>query len=147
MAFNGSLLSMCQPSTVGTNNEVYDNFSLNYIFRESYKVTPNRRQDLDSGRNTDGVMQRNVLPHYVSTISFNVKSLYNNQLAELMSAIRSHYTIEKEKKIRLKYYCPDTDSYKIGDFYVPDIEYTMAMVDIDNHSIRYEQFSLEFIEY
>ena len=99
MAFNGSLLSMCQPSTVGTNNEVYDNFSLDYIFRESYKVTPNRRQDLDSGRNTDGVMQRNVLPHYVSTISFDVKSLYNNQLAELMSAIRSHYTIEKEKKI------------------------------------------------
>ena len=59
MAFNGSLLSMCQPSTVGTNNEVYDNFSLDYIFRESYKISPNRRQDLDSGRNTEGKMKRN----------------------------------------------------------------------------------------
>ena len=147
MAFDGNLLYFCDPSTVSASTPTYDAFDIDYVFRESYKIIPNRRQELDSGRNTEGVMQRNVLSHYVSTISLTVRSVNNTELATLMSFIRNHYTIAKEKKLKLKYYCPDTDSYKVGDFYVPDIEYTMRMVDTVNRQIRYDEFSLEFIEY
>lgn len=136
MAFNGCLLKMGA-----------DEFPLSFVYKNTYKITPNRRQDLDPTRNANGVLERNVLEHMPSTISFMAKPMYNNELAEMMSFIRSHYSVEKEKKVVLTYYCPDIDEYKTGEFYVPDIEYPIDMVDTENKTILYREFPLEFIEY
>lgn len=136
MAFNGYLLKMGA-----------DIFPLSFVYKESYKVAPSRRQDLDSGRNANGVLERNVLDHMPSTISFNAKPMWNTELNTMMSFIRSHYIVEKEKKVILEYYCPDIDDYKTGEFYVPDIEYTINMVDTEKKAILYNGFTLEFIEY
>lgn len=136
MAFNGYLLKMGA-----------DIFPLSFVYKESYKVAPNRMQDLDSGRNANGVLERNVLDHMPSTISFQTKPMWNEELDEMMSFIRSHYSVEKEKKVVLEYFCPDINGYKTGEFYVPDIEYPINMVDLENNRILYNGFSLEFIEY
>ncbi|MBQ2902415.1 MAG: hypothetical protein IJE49_11300 [Agathobacter sp.] len=136
MAFNGYLLKMGE-----------DIFPLFFVFKESYKVVPNRRVDLDSSRNANGKLQRNVLDHMPSTISFQTKPMWNDELNEMMSFIRSHFSVEKEKKMILEYYCPDTDDYKTGEFYVPDIEYSISRVDLENNKIFYNGFQLEFIEY
>lgn len=136
MAFNGYLLKMGG-----------DIFPLSFVYKESYKVTPNRRQDLDSGRNANGVLQRNVLDHMPSTISFQTKPMHNDDLDEMMSFIRSHYAVEKEKKVILEYFCPDINGYKTGEFYVPDIEYVINRVDLKKNKIFYNGFQLEFIEY
>lgn len=136
MAFNGYLLKMGG-----------DIFPLSFVYKESYKVTPNRRQDLDSGRNANGVLQRNVLDHMPSTISFQAKPMHNDELDEMMSFIRSHYAVEKEKKVILEYFCPDINGYKTGEFYVPDIEYVINRVDLKKNKIFYNGFQLEFIEY
>ncbi|MBQ3558253.1 MAG: hypothetical protein IJA07_01910 [Agathobacter sp.] len=136
MAFNGYLLKM--------GEEI---FPLSFVFKESYKVVPNRRQDLDSTRNANGKLQRNVLDHMPSTISFQTKPMWSDELNEMMSFIRSHFSVEKEKKMILEYYCPDTDDYKTGEFYVPDIEYSISRVDLENNKIFYNGFQLEFIEY
>lgn len=136
MAFNGYLLKMGA-----------DEFPLSFVYKNTYKITPNRRQDLDPTRNANGVLERNVLEHMPSTISFMAKPMYNKELAEMMSFIRSHYSVEKEKKVVLTYYCPDIDEYKTGEFYVPDIEYPIDMVDTENKIILYREFPLEFIEY
>ena len=136
MAFNGYLLKMGE-----------DIFPLSFVFKESYKVVPNRRVDLDSSRNANGKLQRNVLDHMPSTISFQTKPMWNDELNEMMSFIRSHFSVEKEKKMILEYYCPDTDDYKTGEFYVPDIEYSISRVDLENNKIFYNGFQLEFIEY
>ena len=136
MAFNGYLLKMGA-----------DIFPLSFVYKESYKVAPNRRQDLDSNRNANGKLQRNVLDHMPSTISCQTKPMYNNDLDKLMSFIRSHYAVEKEKKVILEYFCPDINDYKTGEFYVPDIEYVINMVDLKNNKILYNGFQLGFIEY
>lgn len=136
MAFNGYLLKMGA-----------DIFPLSFVYKESYKVTPNRRQDIDSGRNANGVLERNVLDHAPSTISFQTKPMWNNDLEEMMSFIRSHYSVEKEKKVVLEYFCPDINGYKVGEFYVPDIEYPINMVDLEQNRILYNGFTLDFIEY
>ena len=136
MAFNGYLLKMGA-----------DIFPLSFVYKESYKVAPNRMQDLDSGRNANGALERNVLDHMPSTISFQTKPMWNEELDEMMSFIRSHYSVEKEKKVVLEYFCPDINGYKTGEFYVPDIEYPINMVDLENNRILYNGFSLEFIEY
>lgn len=124
-----------------------DEFPLSFVRADSYSITPNRRQDLDSNRNANGVLERNVLKHTASTISFQTKTMWNKELAEMMSFIRSHYSVEKERKLRITYYCPDIDDYKTGDFYVPDISYPINMVDNENNRIMYGEFALEFIEY
>ena len=136
MAFNGYLLKMGA-----------DVFPLSFVYKESYKVAPNRRQDLDSNRNANGVLERNVLDHMPSTISFQTKPMYNNDVDKLMQFIRNHYVVEKERKLHLTYYCPDINDYKEGDFYMPDIEFVMNMVDIEKNRILYNGFQLEFIEY
>ena len=136
MAFNGSLISL------GGSN-----FPLKYVFKESYKVTPNRRQDLDPYRDANGNLHRNVLSHTATTISFQTKPMWNEDLAEMMAFIRNRYTNQAEKKLSITYYCPDLDSYKTGNFYVPDIEFTMDYVDVSGKRIRYMSSTIEFIEY
>lgn len=136
MAFNGYLLKMGA-----------DVFPLSFVYKNSYSITPNRRQDVDSTRNANGVLERNVLDHMPSTISFQTKPMYNDDLEKMMSFIRSHYSVEKEKKLVLEYYCPDINGYKTGEFYVPDISFPIDMVDVEKKRILYREFQLEFIEY
>ena len=73
--------------------------------------------------------------------------MWNDMLGQMMLFIRNHYSVEKEKKLVLEYYCPDIDDYKKGEFYIPDITYPINMVDNKNNCILYNSFSLEFIEY
>ena len=136
MAFNGYLLKISG-----------DKFPLKYVYKESYKVTPNRRQDLDPKRDETGKLHRNTLSHTATTIELQTKPMWNNQMASLMSFIRSRYTNSSEKKVSLEYYSPDTNSYKTGNFYVPDLEFNMNYVDTTNNKILYNSMTIEFIEY
>lgn len=136
MAFEGYLLKIGD-----------DIFPLSYVFKDSYRIIPNRRQDLDPFRNANGELQRNVVDHTVTTITFQTKPMQNNKLAEMMKFIRDRYINEKEKKVSLTYYCPDLDNYNSGSFYLPDIEFPINYVDIENKRIDYDSFTLEFIEY
>jgi len=136
MAFNGSLLSL------GGSN-----FPLKYVFKESYKVTPNRRQDLDPKRVESGKLKRNTLEHTVTTIQFQTKPMWNDEFDSLMSFIRSKYTNSLEKKLNITYFSPDTGGYKSGEFYMPDVEINIDMVDTSKKKILYLSTTLEFIEY
>ena len=136
MAYNGYLLKMGA-----------DVFPLSFVFANSYSITPNRRLDVDSATNANGVLERNVLDHMPSTISFQTRPMWNDMLGQMMTFIRNHYSVEKEKKMVIEYYCPDIDDYKTGEFYIPDITYPINMVDNKNNCILYNSFSLEFIEY
>ncbi len=136
MAYNGYLLKMGA-----------DEFPLSFVYTKTYKITPNRRLDVDSGSNANGVLERNVLDHMPSTISFQTVPMTNKELSQMMSFIRNHYSVEKEKKLVLEYYCPDIDDYKTGEFYIPDISYPIDRIDDDTMTIYYGSFNLEFIEY
>lgn len=140
MAFDGNLVYL-----VGSSDATP--FPIKYVYKDSYVVAPNRRQDLDSAVNANGVLERNVLDVTRSTIKFTVKPMYNHDLAEFMRIVRNKYSSQKEKKIQLYYYCPDLDDYKVGNFYVPDIEFPIMQVDSENKRIRYGTFDFEFIEY
>ena len=76
MAFNGTLLK------IGG-----DVFPMEWIEYDTYKVTPNRRQDVNPFRNANGVLQRNVVDHAPTTIDFNLRSMYNKDVASAMSFI------------------------------------------------------------
>ena len=136
MAFNGSLIKLSG-----------DNFPLQYVFKESYKVTPNRRQDLDPYRDANGLLHRNTLSHTATTITFQTKPMWNDEFDTMMSFIRTRYTNSLEKNLHITYFSPDINDYKTGYFYVPDVEYNLDLVDTTRRKIFYLSTTLEFIEY
>ena len=73
--------------------------------------------------------------------------MWNSEFEQMMSFIRNHYTNTQEKKLSITYYSPDINDYKTGNFYVPDVEMNMDLVDTTNNKIMYLSTTLEFIEY
>jgi hypothetical protein len=124
-----------------------DIFPHKYIEYESYKITPNRRFDLDSTRNANGQLTRYVLDKTASTIEFNLRELNQDGQEEVQGFIRNHYALEKEKKALLEYWSPDISGYKTGAFYVPDVEWTIKKMELGGIHIWYKPVTIKFIEY
>lgn len=122
-----------------------DIFPHKYIEYETYKITPNRRFDLDSTRNANGELTRYVLDKTASTIQFDLRALNQDGQEEVQGFIRSHYALEKEKKVLVDYWCPDISGYKQGAFYIPDIDWTIIRFE-DIH-IWYKPVTIKLIEY
>ena len=133
--FNGSLFS------IGGAD-----FPLEFIFKESYHVWP-RRLDLDSTRNITGELMRNVLAHTASKITFQTKPMYNYDFRRMMDFIQTHMIDVQARKFSLIYYCPDTDDYAQGTFYMPDVDINIDLVDSVNKTMLYRSSTISFIEY
>lgn len=137
MAFNGHLLE------IGG-----ENFPLKYVYKESYNVTPNRVQDLDPYTTESGYLVRNPVEHEPSTISFQTKPMWNEDMAAMMAFIRSKYLDEKQRSLRITYYCPDIDDYQSGDFYFnQNQEFSINIVDVERKRILYNSMQIDFVEY
>lgn len=115
---------------------------LTYMKLESYKSAPDQRQDLDSYRDADGVLHRNVLPHTATKIEFETPYLFMSQFQELIQGIRANYLSNLARDCTLTYYDEETNTYKTGHFYMPGtMEYTMYNKQI------YAPCRFAFIEY
>jgi hypothetical protein len=136
MAFAGYLLKVG-----GTT------FPLTYVFKESYKINTQSRIDLDSNRNANGILMRNVLEHTVTKITMTTRPMWNTDLSAMMAILNGAFINAQERKVNAIYYNPLTDDYGSGVFYVPDIEPKMNLVDLDNNRILYNSFDIKLIEY
>lgn len=97
---------------------------LTFMKLESYKSAPNQRQDLDSYRDANGYLHRNVLSHTASKLEFETPYLSMKDMRSLIQNIRANYTNELERACELTYYDEETDTYKTGSFYMPGtVEY------------------------
>lgn len=137
MAFNGSLIKLGN-----------DEFPLQYVVEESYKVTPKRIQDLDPYTTEAGWLIRNPVEHEPSTISFETRKLTNVDMVDMMSFISSRYIKVKERKLSITYYNPITDDYSTGEFYLDsNLEYDIRQIDRVSNIIHYNPFTINFVEY
>lgn len=136
MAFQGYLMKIGQ--TV---------FPLSFVYKESYEIVPKMRQDKDPFRNANGELTRGVLPHMCSKISIKTKPMWDYEMSQLMTLIKNNFVVEKERKVSLTYFCPDTNDYSTGNFYIPDFNFNMNYVDTENNKILYNSMTIEFIEY
>lgn len=128
MAFSGYLLK------VGSVQ-----IPIKYISAKSYKSTPNRQQDLDSYRDADGVLRRNILPHTATTIEFNTPYLHLTDKVALQALLPSR------TKLTITYWNDESNTYTTGDFYIPDVEY--AIYRVDGNDILYSPIAYQFIQY
>ena len=140
MSFNGTFFYLWNSKT-----EKWDDFSNKNIFKESLKGAL-EVQDLDSGRDASGVLQRkSVLEHTAFTIEFTVPPCWNEQMDELWRMIRSHYTNKLERKLKVKYYNHEEGDYATGDFYVATPSFNVNRVE--GKRIFYNSMTINMIEY
>lgn len=122
-------------------------FPLKYIRYESYKVTPDQNQDLNSTVDTTGNLHRYPLDHTRSKVEFNMPIMTSDEMNTLVSTISSYWNKPSERKVSMRYFDPLTNGYKTGSFYIPDIDFVMMNVDDANGIIKYAETRIAFIEY
>ena len=120
---------------------------LNTIKYETYKITPDQRLDFNSTRSTDGYLHRNAVQHTATKIEYETPPMDSNKQAALMTIFRNAWTSYAERKCIVEYFDPETNGYKSGFFYMPDIQWVIRNIDVNNHIINYNQCRIAFIEY
>ena len=140
MAYSGYLIKF-GTSASGTT------FPLKYIKAESYSCTPDQRLELNANRAVTGKLVRQTASHTASKIEFETVYLTNKERAAIQTLLSNAYTSAAERKLNLYYYDDATDSYKTGEFYVPDVQYKIYRVDNVKNIIYYSPVRYAFIEY
>ena len=116
-----------------------------YINCKTYNVTRNV-MDVDSYRDSNGVLHRMALEHVPVKVEFETPPLLTNgQMAELFENIRVNYIIPGERKALVTLYVPETDSYITQNMYMPDLTFTISK--ILSGVIYYEPLRIAFIGY
>ena len=139
MAFNGYLLKLG-----GSSGTV---FPMQYIKLEGYDITPNQRMESEAKRAITGLLHRTTVEHTSSKIEFNTPKMTNREVNAMMNIIRSAWTSSLERKLSVQYYDMETDSYKTGTFYMPDIKFPIERIDTSTNTVYYGETRIAFIEY
>lgn len=122
-------------------------FPNKYIYKESY-VGALEVQDLDSTRNANGVLVRNVLDHTAYTITFNTVPCYNTDMKKIFDDFFNYHYLtghEKERKLKVNFYVNETDSYETGEFYLATPKFTVDW--IKGKEIFYKSVTINMIQY
>jgi len=151
MSFNGTFFYLYNEKT-----SKWDAFPNEYIFRESYKGAT-EVQDLDSSVNANGLLERTTLEHTRATIEFATPPCWNSTMKEISSFFSSHYINKKQRKVKVKYYDNETDSYistytldgKTHDceFYVATPSFSVNRIEKDTNRILYNSMTYNLIQY
>lgn len=120
-------------------------FPLKYIRTESYDTTPNQRMESEAGRATTGLLHRTTIEHTSTKIEFETPPLTNEQLAAINSMLAGAMSDTHRRDITIQYYDMETDSYKIANCYMPDVKYTINV--INGMKVIYKPVRYAFIEY
>lgn len=119
-----------------------------YMAYESYTIWADQALDLDSYRTETGKLWRQVLDHTATKVEYKTSYINSTDLQAMLKIIKDGYISKaQERKVKVKYYDPETDGYKTGEFYRVDIEYPIRNVDQANNMINYDGVRVAFVEY
>ncbi len=138
MAFNGYLIKVGSPGV---------EIPLKYMRAETYTVTPNQRLEWSAERDVTGVLHRETVENKPPKIEFKTPLMTNTDIAALNSIIQSAYSNAAERKLSVKYYDPESNSYKTHECYMPDVAYEIRNVDATKRIINYNELRYAFIGY
>lgn len=121
-----------------------EKFPTKWIFKDSYQITPHAL-DLDSTRDANGKLQRNLLSHKSVTVTFQTVPMTLADYEEMWAFIRSKYIDADEKKLNCGYYNFETGSIETMKCYIPDITHNPNILRRDDG--LFNSTTLEFIGY
>lgn len=116
------------------------------IKAETYKITPNARQDLDSYRDTNGLLHRNALAHTATIVEFDTVPMWDTKFSAMMSAITSSYTNVNERDGTATYFDEETQTSKTGHFYL-DSNFQVSVLQQWGSKTLYDSCHFKFVEY
>lgn len=123
---------------------------MKYIKLDGYNITPNQRMEAEAKRAVTGLLHRTTVAHTASKIEFNTPNLTNADVGAMMELFRSAWASTgnvAERKLNLEYYDMETDTYKTGTFYMPDIKFQIYKADNVHNTLVYKETRVAFIEY
>lgn len=138
MAYNGYLIKVG-----GSTGTV---LPMKYIKLEGYTITPNQRMESEAGRSVTGLLHRSTVAHTATKIEFETPHILNSDVNNMMTLFRNNWSSTIERKLTLEYYDMETDTYKTGTFYMPDIKFQIDHIEQSN-IIVYKETRVAFIEY
>ena len=139
MAYNGYLIKV--GGSGGTS------LPMKYIKVEGYNITPDQRMESEAKRAITGFLHRTTVEHTASKIEFTTPVMTNLDMDSMMSMFRNAWSNSQERKLTLEYYDNETNSYKSGVFYMPDIKFSIDHIDSDLNMVYYKETRVAFIEY
>lgn len=119
-------------------------FPLKWIYKESYTVTPHHF-DLDSTRDANGILQRNVLNHKSCTVKFQLKPMTFDEYEEVWAFIRSKYNNAIDRDVNATYYNFETGRMEEMHAYLAEMTHKPDIV-VGRRGLCY-QTELEWIGY
>ena len=136
MAFSGYLLK--------TGNTVFPH---HYIDLESWKTTPNQREEIKAYRDDNTRNLTRVTASGKKTvISFSTRdNLHLSEKKAIQKFFTDHETNALERKIQLTYWNDESNDYKTAYFYRADIKFTIKK--ITNNDIIYKAITIDLVEY
>lgn len=111
---------------------------------KSYRSNPNQQLDVESYRDGDGVLHRDVLPHTASKIWLTTNTLTGEKKDRIQAFFGTNFG-EARKKCTLTYWNDEVNGYLSGDFYIPDIDWEIIL--IKNGERKYSPVEITLIEY
>ncbi len=142
MAYAGYLIKL-----KAANGAAAVNLPFKFIRAESYSCTPDQRMEAKANRAVTGKLVRTTVEHTASKIEFETPYLTNAERAELNKLFKDRFISDLERSISMEYYDDETDTYKDGTMYMPDVQYNIYRVDNTNNVIYYNPVRYAFIEY
>lgn len=118
-----------------------------YIKYDGFDQTPNARQDLDSYRDADGVLQRNALKHTASTIEFDTHAMWLDEYKKMISAMTENYINYNERDAMCEYYDFENLQMKTGHFYLDSNWKPHFIWRPGNERILVGEIHFTFVEY
>jgi hypothetical protein len=138
MAYNGYLIKV--GGSAGTQ------LPMKYVKVSGYTATPNQRMESEAKRAVTGVLHRTTVAHTATKVEFETPPMTNGDVNDMMTLFRNAWSSVSERKLTLQYYDMETDSYKEGTFYMPDVKFQIDHIT-DNNMIIYNGTRIAFIEY
>lgn len=121
---------------------------LKFMNEESYNASVHG-QDLDSFTNTNGITERTALKNVKPIAEINlIEGISQTDFyTHVMKPIQDRYIDEKKKEVKASIFFPEINGYiEIGHtWYVPDIEFTIESIDIEQKECWYQNIRIAFI--
>lgn len=122
-----------------------ESFPCQYINSRTWKSTPSKRTDSGSYYDSLGRLHRGITPHDRTEITFTTHIVDLAGKQAIQNFFSGATINARERKCRLTYWNDEDNAYKTGDFYIPDITFTVRSVTSDN--IFYDELEIRLIEY
>jgi len=119
---------------------------LSYIQQDGFEQIPNQREEIKASRDDyTRELKRVTASGQITKTKIKFRRLNGTQMEALVTVMNNGLVLKSQRKYKVTYWNIENARYETGEYYIPDITYTVHMADEDR--IIYEAFEMTLIGY